>query len=71
MQAPGKYRATVASEEEARRLLGVAMPDAVEQPAAVPERPYPSPPTGCRKWYQLHPAEPAVGNDRPHFKYAD
>jgi len=71
IQAPGRYDATVASEDEARRLLQQAMPDAVEVPAAVAGKPYPNPPAGCRKWFQLHPPETRVGNDRPHFKYAD
>ncbi len=71
IQAPGKYDAQAGSEDEARRLLQQAMPDAVELPAAVAGQPYPNPPQGCKKWYQLHPAEPNVGNDRPHFKYAD
>ena len=71
IQAAGRYDANVASEDQARRLLQQAMPDALELPAAVPVLPYPSPPAGCKKWYQLHPPEPAAGNDRPHFKYAD
>ena len=71
IQAPGRYDATVASEDEARRLLQQAMPDAAEVPAAVAGLPYPNVPAGCRKWFQLHPPEPAVGNHRPHFKYAD
>lgn len=71
IQAPGRYDAVVGSEAEARRLLQQAMPDAVELPPAVSGQLYPNPPTGCRKWYQLHPPEPAVGNDRSHFKYAD
>ncbi len=71
IQAPGRYDAIVGSEAEARDLLRRAMPDALELPAALPGQPYPNPPTGCRKWYQLHPAEPSVDHDRPHFKYAD
>ena len=71
IQAPGRYDATVVSEDEARRLLQRAMPDAVELPAAVIGQAYPNPPHGCRKWFQLHPPEPAVENDQPHFKYAD
>ena len=71
IQAPGRYNATVASEDEARRLLRAAMPDAVEVPPAVTGKPYPNPTAGCLKWFQLHPAEPSVGHTRPHFKYAD
>jgi hypothetical protein len=71
IQAPGRYDAIVGSEADARCLLRQAMPDAVELPAAVAGQPYPTPAAGCQKWYQLHPSEPAVGNDRPHFKYVD
>jgi hypothetical protein len=71
IQAPGRYDAVVSSEDEARHLLQQAMPDAVELPAAKEGQPYPTPPGGCKKWFQLHPAEPHVGHDRPHFKYAD
>lgn len=69
--SPGRYDAIVGSEADARRLLQAAMPDAVELPPAVAGQPYAAPAAGCKKWYQLHPPEPAVGNDRPHFKYAD
>ncbi len=71
IQAPGRFDTVVRSEAEARRLLQQAMPDAVELPVAVSGQPYPSPPASCRKWYQFHPPEPNVGNNRPHFKYAD
>jgi hypothetical protein len=69
--AAGRYDATADSEAAGRRLLRLAMPDAVELLEAVSGQPYPNPPPGCKKWYQLHPAEPTVGNDHPHFKYAD
>jgi hypothetical protein len=71
IQTPGPYDAEATSEDHARRLLQQAMPDAVELPPAVPGKPYPSPPAGCRKWFQLHPPEPMVKNLRPHFKYVD
>ena len=71
IQAPGRYDVVVGSEAEARGLLQQAVPDAVELPPAVAGQAYPNPPAGCRKWYQLHPPEPNVGNVRPHFKYAD
>ena len=71
IQAAGRYDATVGSEAEARSLLQQALPDAVELPPAEPGNRYPNPPAGCRKWYQFHPPEPSVGNDQPHFKYAD
>jgi hypothetical protein len=47
------------------------MPDAVELPPAVAGQPYPNPPPGVKKWYQLQPPEPQVGNHDPHFKYVD
>ncbi len=28
-------------------------------------------PQGVKAWFQVHPAEPAVGNNLPHVKYAD
>jgi hypothetical protein len=71
IQASGPYDAVTTSEDHARRLLQLAMPDAVELPPAVAGHPYPNPPSGCRKWYQLHPPEPRVGRTQPHFKYAD
>jgi hypothetical protein len=71
VQTPGRYNASVGSEDEARKLLKAAMPDAVELPPGAAGQPYPNPPAGCLKWFQLHPAEPAVGHMRPHFKYAD
>jgi hypothetical protein len=71
IRASGRYNIVVGSEREARSLLRQAMPDAIELPAAVAGQPYPRPPVGCLKWFQLHPAEPAIGHDRPHFKYVD
>jgi len=71
IQSPGRYNAIVKSEDEARRLLQTAMPDAVELPPAIAGQRYPKPPHGCLKWFQLHPPEPRVNNTRPHFKYED
>ncbi|MBY0522379.1 MAG: hypothetical protein K2R98_03235 [Gemmataceae bacterium] len=71
IQRPGRFDVTVASEADARRLIHQALPGAVELPAAVAGQGYPAPPTGVRQWFQIHPAEPAVGNDLPHAKYAD
>jgi len=68
---PGKFDAVVPSEAEARRLIRAAMPDAAELPPAIIGRAYPSPPSGERKWFQVHPPEPSVANDLPHIKYAD
>jgi hypothetical protein len=69
--AAGRFDTTADSEEHARQLLARAMPDAVELAPAIPGLPYPGPPPGVLKWYQLHPPEPWVGNTRSHFKYAD
>ncbi len=71
IKAPGRYNATVDSETDARRLLQQAMPDGVELALAVAGQPYPNPPSGIKKWYQLQPPEPHVGHHLPHFKYAD
>ncbi len=69
--AAGKYDATVGSEAEARRIVQQALPHAVELPPAVTGQPYPNPPKGVKAWFQVHPAEPEVGNMLPHIKYAD
>lgn len=71
IRQPGRFDATVTSEAEAKRLVGEAMPDAVELPPAVAGQPYAGPPPGVRKWFQVHPPEPGVGHDQPHVKYAD
>ena len=69
--AAGKYDATVDSEAEARRIVQAALPHALELPPAVTSQPYPNPPRGVKSWFQVHPAEPEVGNMLPHIKYAD
>lgn len=69
--ASGRYDATVDSEDEARRIVRNAMPDAVELPPGVAGEPYPVAPRGVKKWYQRHPPEPQVGNELPHIKYED
>lgn len=71
IQAPGRYNAIVASEEQARRIVQIALPHAVEVPRGVTGQPYPQPGAGVRTWYQVQPAEPAVGNNLPHVKYED
>jgi hypothetical protein len=71
VRAPGRYDATVGSEAEARRIVRGAMPDAVEVPPAVAGQLYPLPDPGVNRWYQVHPAEPQVGNHLPHIKYQD
>lgn len=71
IRATGVYNATVSSEDHGRMLLQIALPDAIELPPAVAGQPYPKPPHGCLKWYQLHPPEPHVGHMLPHFKYED
>jgi hypothetical protein len=71
VQAPGKFDAVVGSEADAKRLVKAALPHAIELPPATPGQPYASPPKGAKATYQVHPAEPDVGNDLPHVKYAD
>jgi len=71
VKAPGRYNATVGSEEEATRIVRTAMPDAVEVPPAVAGQPYPIPEPGVKKWFQVQPPEPEVGNNLPHVKYED
>ena len=74
VKAPGRYDATVGSEEEARRIMEQAMPDAPELPPAVAGQPYPTPPPGTDKWFQRHPPDAAPGSNDPnlpHLKYAD
>lgn len=71
IRRPGRFDAVAGSGEDARRLVRAALPHAAELPPAEPGEPYPSPPAGTDAWYQRHPAEPGVGNDLPHVKYAD
>jgi len=74
IQGIGKYDAIVGSEEEARRIMRRASPDALELPPAVAGRPYPGPPFGVIKWFQRHPPDAAPGSNDPslpHLKYAD
>jgi hypothetical protein len=47
------------------------MPDAVEVTRAVAGQPYPVPAPGVKKWFQVQPSEPQVGNALPHVKYQD
>ena len=71
IRQPGRFDAVVASEADATRLVVSALPGAVELPRADLGGAYTPPPTGVKAWYQIHPAEPTVGNDLPHVKYAD
>ena len=71
IQRPGPFDAVVDSEADAKRLVRTALPHAVELPAATAGQAYASPPKGTKATYQVHPAEPAVGNNLPHVKYAD
>ena len=71
VRRPGRFDAEVSSEADATRLVGTALPGAVELPRASAGLPYVPPPPGVKSWYQVHPAEPVVGNDLPHVKYAD
>ncbi len=70
VRAAGNYDAEVVSLADALRIVRQALPHAVELPEALLGLPYP-PPGNAKAWYQVHPAEPSVGNDRPHVKYAD
>ena len=71
IRQPGRFDATVGSSVDAERIVRTARPHAVALPPAVAGQPYPTPLPGVKAWYQLHPAEPAVGNSWPHVKYAD
>jgi hypothetical protein len=74
IRSPGSYDAVIASEEEARQIMRIALPDAIELPPAVPGRPYPGPPPGAKRWFQLHPPDAPPGSSLPplpHFKYVD
>jgi hypothetical protein len=71
IKAAGVFNHTVKSLDDALATIRKAMPDAVELPRAVAGQPYPSPPPGVKKWFQIHPPEPGVGNNLPHIKFAD
>jgi len=71
IKTAGKFDDSVSSLAEARVAIKKAFPDAIELPPAIPGKPYPSPPPGIKKWFQVHPPEPGVGNNLPHIKYAD
>ena len=71
IRAAGKYDAVVGSEAEARRIVRLALPHAIELPPGVVGVPYPTPSAGVKTWFQVQPAEPTVGNLLPHIKYAD
>ena len=71
VRAPGRYDTSAGSLDEARQIVRTALPDAVELEPAIAGQPYPSPPPGTQQWFQVHPPEPSVGNNMPHFKYAD
>src|SRR5207302_10109527 len=71
IRSPGPFDATVGSEDHARELVSTALPHAIELPPATSGQQYATPPKGQKAWFQVHPAEPSVGNDSPHVKYAD
>lgn len=71
IRQPGPFDAIVGSEDDARRFVSTALPHAIELPPAVEGPPYANPPPGQKAWFQVQPAEPGVGNDLPHIKYAD
>jgi RHS repeat-associated protein len=72
VRAPGSFDTpkSVGSVNEALMIARQALPGAVELPQAFAGQPYPSPPQGVKKWFQIHPAEPGT-NELPHVKYAD
>jgi hypothetical protein len=74
IRRPGKFDATVGSEDDARRVVRTALPDAAELAPAVAGQPYPPAPKGAKQWFQVHPADVAPTSDlpkQPHVKYAD
>lgn len=71
IRSPGRFDADVDSAEEAERLVRIALPKARGLPDATEGLPYPTAPPGTDAWYQRHPAEPAIGNNKPHLKYVD
>jgi hypothetical protein len=71
IRQPGRFDATVGSEADAKRLVTTALPHALELPPAIVGQVYASRPKGAKADYQVHPAEPDVGNDLPHVKYVD
>ena len=71
IRLPGRFDVEVESVEQAQRLVRKAIPEAVELPPGISGSQYPSPSAGTEAWHQQHPAEPSVGNNRPHVKYAD
>ncbi len=71
IRQPGRFDALSPSEADAVRLVEAALSCAAEILRAIVGEAYPAPPQGIKTWYQVHPAEPAVGNDLPHVKYAD
>lgn len=70
LREPGTFNPTASSKQEALEWAQEAFPDAVHLPDAQPNTPYPST-AGYDKWYRFEPAEPDVGNNLPHIKYAD
>jgi hypothetical protein len=71
IKAAGKFDAIVGSESEAIRIARTAVPYATELPPAVAGQIYPPTPSGVLAWFQVQPAEPEVGNNLSHVKYAD
>gem|GEM_PF-440553 len=71
IRAAGVFNHTAKSLDDALASIRKAMPDTVELPRAIAGRPYPSPPPGVKKWFQIHPPEPGVGNNLPHIKFVD
>ena len=70
LRQPGRHNVTVATKTEALELARKALPDAVQLPEVIAGGMYPST-QGIKCWFRIEPAEPAVGNNLPHVKFAD
>jgi len=71
IRSTGPFDAMAGSEDHARDLVSTALPHAIELPPAISGQAYANALPGQKAWYQVHPAEPDVGNEHPHVKYAD
>ncbi|MDW8244738.1 MAG: hypothetical protein RMJ88_16140 [Thermogemmata sp.] len=67
---PGRHNVTVTTKTEALNLARQILSGAQHLPDAVTGQAYGST-KGIKKWFRLEPAEPAVGNNLPHVKFAD
>jgi hypothetical protein len=70
LKQPGKHNVTVGTKTEALDLARKAVPTGTHLPDEVAGQAYGST-KGIKSWFRVEPAEPAVGNDLPHVKFAD